>query len=81
MEITIFYVINNFHTHHMCTHFCAIFSSPSCFFLSEIVAHEQVVKELDADSVDLGSGLGMDGERFTAGNIPQAVFIQMKVCV
>jgi len=37
------------------------------------------VKELDADSVDIGAGLGMDGGRFTTGFVPQAVFISMKV--
>ena len=45
----------------------------------ELIPYEQVVKELDADSVDLEAGLGMSGCRFSTGSVPQAAFICMKV--
>ena len=46
---------------------------------TEVIPYEEVVKELDADSVDIAAGLGMGGGRFTTGVVPQAVFIQIKV--
>ena len=49
------------------------------FIRAELIPYEQVVKELEADTIGSSAGIGHHGGRFSPGAFSQAVFINIKV--
>jgi len=51
------------------------------FFLlyTVLISHDDVMRELEAETVATSAGLGLNGERFNPGPVMQAAFVEIRV--
>ena len=51
-----------------------------CASIAELIAHDEVISSLVADTLDYSSCLGLEGSRFSPKNFEQLASVNLKVC-
>lgn len=46
---------------------------------SELIDHEEVIKQLEADTISFSGRVGVGGSKFLCGTYPQMVQVELKV--
>ena len=48
-------------------------------FFPELIPYEDIIKELEADTLDNGAALGIGGSKFSCGRFSQVAALELKV--